>query len=223
MVEMERVPKTKSQRLADCETHLFFLWDALRQYPHQPDRYKQIATELRVLVADKKPKQRLLLAMMDECAFMYDVQPPGPPFDKQPILMVGWHDDPVQRKLTEEFKQALGDPEALSTVQAKQAKLRHPVPFAEYVGKGFAVYIKPRNYSFSDLVRAIAQQEGSSHESTAVDKPLAQMRQITIGGDPGHIAPLIKFSQDVLKVGAAFMAFVAKNHAYKPKYFGRAI
>ena len=223
MVEMERVPKTKSRRLADCETHLFFLWDALRQYPHQPDRYKQIATELRVLVADHQPKQRLLLAMMKEYAFKYDVPPPGPPFHKQPIPMVGLRDDPVERKLTEELKQALGDPEALSKVLVKQAQLRRPVPFAEYVEKGLAAYIKPRDYSFSDLVRTIAQQEGSGHESTTVDKPIAQMRQITIGGDPSHIAALIKFSEDVLKVGWAFIAFVVKNHAYKPKYFGPVI
>ena len=44
-----RIPKTLEQRMQDCETHLFFLRDALRLYPCQPDRFKQIAAELRVL------------------------------------------------------------------------------------------------------------------------------------------------------------------------------
>ena len=66
---------------------------------------------------------------------------------------------------------------------------------------------------------AVAQQVGSGHEDTAVDEPLLQLRQFVIGGDEGHVAPLLNFADLVLKVGASFVAFVAEKHGYKPKYF----
>ena len=94
MTRKARIQKPLEQRLDECETHLYFLWDARRLYPDQRDRYKQIASELRVLVGDHKPKRRLLLSLMNELGFSYDVQPPGPPLDKHPIPMVGWRDDP---------------------------------------------------------------------------------------------------------------------------------
>lgn len=62
--------------------------------------------------------------MMEQYGYTYDVQPPGPPVDKNPILMVGWREDPA-------------------TVPENQAALRRPIPFSEYVDKGLAVYIDP--------------------------------------------------------------------------------
>lgn len=94
MTRKHRAPKSPEARLVECETHLYFLWDARRLYQEQRDRYKQIAAELRVLVGDHRPSRRLLISMMDEFGFRYEVQPPPPPFDKQPIAMIGWREDP---------------------------------------------------------------------------------------------------------------------------------
>lgn len=85
--------------------------------------------------------------------------------------------------------------------------------------KALAVYVAPYDYSYKDLVLAVAQQLGSGHEDTAVDEPLLQLRQYVIGGDEGHIAPLINFADLVLEVGISFIAFVADEHGYKPEYF----
>lgn len=138
MVRKTRIEKPPEQRLSECETHLYFLWDARRLYRAQKDRYKQIAAELRVLVGDHKPKRRLLLSLMNEFGFSFDVQPPGPPLDKQPIPMVGWRDDPEHQALTEEVQQALGDEAKLAEVLKKQAAFRRVVHFPEYVEKGFS-------------------------------------------------------------------------------------
>ena len=160
--------------------------------------------------------------MMEAYGFTYDVQPPGPPFDKQTIPMVGWREDPIQKQLTNEYQDALGDPEALAAVLEKEAALRRPVPFSEYVDKALAVYIKPYDYSYGALVRAISQQEGSGHEDSAIDEPLAQMHQVAIGGHPSHIAALIGFADLVLRVGMAFLDYATASHDYTPRYFTRA-
>ena len=223
MSRKKRIPKTSEQRLRECETHLYFLWDARKLYDQESDRYKQIAAELRVLVGDHKPKRRLLLAMMEEYGFSYDVQPPGPPFDKQPIPLVGWRNDPIHQALTQEVQAVLGDKEKMADVLEKQAVLRRPIPFPEYVEKGLAVYIRPYDYSYRDLVLAIAQQVGSSHEDHALDEQLIQMQNIILGNEESHIAVLIQFTDLVIEVGSMFIGHVVQNYGYKPTYFkGRA-
>ena len=87
----QRIPKSREARLVECETHLYFLWDARRQFHQEYDRYKQLAAELRILVGDHKPARRLLFSMMTQFGFSYEVPPPPPPCDKQAITpMVGW-------------------------------------------------------------------------------------------------------------------------------------
>ncbi len=156
---------------------------------------------------------------MEELGFSYDVQPPGPPLDKQPIPMIGWRRDAEHQALTAELQEAMGDEAKLGKVLEKQAALRRAVPFPAFVEKALAVYIAPYDYSYRELVLAVAQQVGSGHEDTAVDEPLLQLRQFVIGGDEGHVAPLLNFADLVLKVGASFVAFVAEKQGYKPKYF----
>lgn len=205
--------------MGECEAHLFFLWDAHRLYPQQKDRYKQIATELRILVGDRRSRRRLLIALMDEFGFSYEVQPPGPPFDKQPIPMIGWKDNPEYLELANEIQKANADEQKLDVLLEEQAALRRSVPFPEYVDSALAVYIAPHEYSYRELVLAVSQQIGSGHEDTAVDKPLVQLSHFVIGGDEGHIAPLISFAELVIEVGSRFIAFVAENHGYEAKYF----
>lgn len=219
MSPRKRIHKAPEQRLVEAETHLYFLWDARRLYRDQPDRYKQVAAELRVLVAEHKPDHRLLISMMDHYGFTYEVQPPGPPLDKQSIPMVGWRDDPTQHALATELEDALGKGEKLEAVLQKQAALRRPVHFSEYVEKGLAVYIAPYDYSYQDLVRAVAQQEGSGHEDRLVDESLAQMHSVRLGNEETHIAVLINFADLVIKVGSFFITHVVHNHGYQPRYF----
>ena len=66
--------------------------------------------------------------------------------------------------------------------------MRRSVPFEEYVERGLAVHIAPYDYSFRELVLAVAQQIGSGHEDSAVDVPLVQMANMSIGNQ-GSLSP----------------------------------
>ncbi len=214
-----RVQKSQQQRLRDFETHLYFLWEARQLFAKQEDRFKVIASELRVLVGDHRPNRRLLLSLMKECDFDWVIDPPGPPFEMRPIPMVGWRRDPRIKELTAEIEAAAGDSVKLDRLLLKQAALRRSMPFAEYVEDALAVMIDGQDYSFSKLVRVIAQQLGGSHEDREVDGPLAAMQQSVIGHQKGHIAPLIEFCDLVLQVGTQFLTHVTKHHDYKPRRF----
>lgn len=226
MIRKQRIPKTNEQRLSECEAHLYFLWDARRLYPEQRDRFKQIATEVRVLVCETGQNKPLLLNLMDEYGFSYEVQPPGthaggPPMKPQPLPMVGWRDDPVHQQLTDEIQEAInsGDEMMLQRIDERMAKLAAPATFRDWVNKGLAVYIKPYDYSHRDLVLAIAQQFGSSHEDDSVEEPIVQLQQIIIGGETGDIAPMIAFSEMVIQVGSLFIKHMVEHHEYNPRYF----
>jgi len=157
--------------------------------------------------------------MMEEFGFNYTVQPPPPPFDKQPIPMIGWRDDPNHMALIRQAEEALGDEKKIEVLLSAQAALRCPVPFEDYVERGLAVYMAPHDYSFRELVLAIAQQMGSAHEATAVDVPLAQMGSFILGGQQSHIAALVNFADLVLTVGELFIQHVVEHHSYVPKHF----
>ncbi|MCH8185169.1 MAG: hypothetical protein IH862_03575 [Chloroflexi bacterium] len=221
MARKKQLTKTPEQRLRECETHLYFLWDERRLYQTEPDRYKNIASHLRILVAEHKPARSLLMAMMQHYGFAYEVQPPGPPLHpfERAIPMVGWRDDPIQIALAKKTEAALGDPQKLATVLEREAALRRPVPFPEYVEKGLAMYIAPHDYSFRDLVLAVAQQIGTSHEAPSVDEPIVQAQTVIIGGHESHIAALIVFADTVIHVGKKFLEHVIENHGYRLRHF----
>lgn len=127
---------------------------------------------------------------MDEVGFRFDVPPPSlPPYG--PIPLVGWKDDAEMKAISEEIAEAIDDESRLQAALAKQKSLARPIAFHSYVEKAFAVYIAPHDYSYRDLVLAVAQQVGSSHEDEAVDEPLVRLRHFVIGDSEGHIAPLI--------------------------------
>ena len=226
MTKMPRIAKTPEQRLRACETHLYFLWDTRRLYPQQRDRYKQIAAELRILVCKTRANKPLLLNLMDEFGFSYKIQPPGrdnggPPLKPQPLPMVGWREDPIHKKLSEEVEEAIksGDDTMMRVIEAKLEALARPVPFREWVNKGLAVFISPHDYSYRELVLAIAQQFGSSHEDDAIDEPIAQLQQFIIGGETSEISTLIGFADQVINVGSQFLGHLVQHHGYKPQYF----
>ncbi len=85
--------------------------------------------------------------------------------------MVGWRDDPVHVQLSEQLSEAIasGDKTQMEAVERRLAELARPVPFRQWVNQGLAVYIAPYDYSHRELVLAIAQQFGSSHEDESVE------------------------------------------------------
>jgi hypothetical protein len=222
MDRKKRVPKTSGERLRECETHIYFLWDARRLYPKERDRFKQIAAELRVLVCRTRLNKPLLLDLMDEYAFAYDVQPPGkdpgePPLKLQPLATVGWREDPAHQRISEALSS--GDPDRVASAEIELAALAKPLPFREWVDRGLTVYIAPHDYSNRDLVLAIAQQYGSSHEDDSVEEPILRLREFIIGGHTGDVAPLIAFADSVIRVGQLFLEHLVGQHGYQPQHF----
>jgi len=200
----------------------------MRLYPEQRDRFKQIAAELRVLVCRTRMNKPLLLDLMDAYRFSYEVQPPGmdtsgPPLKPQPLPMVGWRDDQQHLRLTADLAHALktGDGGRLAEIERELARRARPVPFREWVERGLAVYIEPFDYSHKELVLAIAQQFGSSHEDDSVEEPILRLRQIIIGGEMGDVAPLVAFARSVLEVGQKFLDHLVSSDQYAPAYFKR--
>jgi hypothetical protein len=217
-----KVPKSPDERMRDCETHLAFLKEARDKYRTDPERYKQVAAELRVLVCTSRTNTPLLLDLMDEYGFEYEVQPSaspaGPPL-KGPIPLVGWRDDPVQQALAKELEQAGDDKQKLNAVLARQQSLRVALPLRRFVDEGLAAFIAPYEYSYNLLTRAIAEQSGGAHEDAAIDEGLAAMRNFRIGGDDSHIRVLISFADTILRAGLKFLAFMEARHGYQIRRF----
>src|SRR5262249_16172865 len=156
---------------------------------------------------------------MDEFGFVYEVQPPGvsasgPPLKPQPLPLVGWREDPIHVEISERLSRAIesGDTAQMEEIDRRLAELAKLIPFREWVNKGLAVFIAPYDYSHRELVLAIAQQFGSSHEDDSVEEPILRLQQIYIGGQRGDLAPMIVFANSVLSVGVGFIRHVEDHH-----------
>ncbi|MBT5051424.1 MAG: hypothetical protein HOM58_23215 [Rhodospirillaceae bacterium] len=221
-----RIAKSPEVRIAECETHLYFLWDARRLYLQQPERYKQIAAELRILVCETKSNGPLLLDLMDQYDFQHEVQPPGsdpsgPPLKPGPINLVGWRDDPDHKEISERLQKATKseNKDEMAEIDRRLAELAIPISFREWVNKGLALYIEPYDYSNRDLVLAISQQFGSSHEDETVEEPIVQMQQLQLLGQSSELLILVNFADYVISVGTAFISHMMEKHGFEPRYF----
>lgn len=211
---MKRIPKTKEQLLEACETHLIMLNQALTLYPTQRYQYKHVASELRVLVCDFGRNKPLLLDLMDEHGFAYDVKPQG----ENPVPLINWQEDTL-------FEKSIYEPVGQLLIEGKIeeaekiiSKHRKPIPLRQFVKNGLAVFIKPHNVSYQVLIKSIAEQEGTSHEDRDVDEIVYQLKNIRIGGEESHIASLISFANLINEVGLDFFNFIFEKIQYKPKH-----
>lgn len=209
-----RIPKTKEQLLEACETHLIMLNQALSLYPSQRYQYKHIAAELRVLVCDFSRNKPLLLDLMDEYGFSYEIKPEG----KNLVPLANWQEDTLfEKNIYEPVGQLLSEGK-IGEAEEILSKNRKPIPLRLFVKNGLAVFIKPHNISYQVLIKSIAEQEGSSHEDRDLDEIVYQLKSIRIGGEESHIASLISFAELINKVGLDFFNFLFDKIQYKPKH-----
>jgi hypothetical protein len=171
------------------------LHEALQAYEYEPDRYKQVAAELRVLVCSVKRRNRpLLLDLLDEHEVESWVYPtPGLPF---PIPLVG-------------------QPYAAEQEGMREAS---PLTLREFVERGLAVFISGREFTYRDLVLAVAQQIGTGHEDPLVDEHLAELEQYIIGGFSGYGAPVGHLGQLALSAGLNLTEHLVQQHDYRPHW-----
>jgi hypothetical protein len=192
--------------VADLESQLKFLREALALLPAEPDRYKQLAAGLRVLVCGFRQNRPLLLDLMDELELGYLVSPiPDLPF---PLQMV---DELDQEPDVDLGAMSIDEVWAYHRSRGKSYSLR------EYVARGLAVYFDGRAYSYADLIRTLAEQSGLGHEDWDIDQNLPEMESFEIGGYQSQVAPLIGMAAHVIDASVLVIR-KAISLGYVPHY-----
>ena len=158
-----RTPKSGDRLVADLESQLKFLSEAVRALATEPDRYKIVAAGLRVLVCDFGSNKPLLLDLMDELELGYTISP--------------LQDLPFPLPMVDEFDQ---EPDAdFSSMAPEEIWAYHrsrgkSYSLREFVARGLAVYVLGHAYSYSDLIRTLAEQSGLGHEDRAIDEKIGR-------------------------------------------------
>lgn len=212
-----KINKTPIELLRSLETHLFFLYTALENYRTERDRYKQVASELRVLVGDHNPKRRLLIHLMKKYDYEYLVHPSNEPLDYLPIQLKSKYKSKKQMEIDKKYENACSEVEFDEMIEELR-KLRFSYPLDEYLEKALAVFIAPDEYSYRELIVAVAQQIGSSHEDLAVDEGIYKLSQIEIGGQIAYTAPIIGIARTCFAAGMEFITHTVNEHGYKCIY-----
>jgi hypothetical protein len=83
------------------------------------------------------------------------------------------------------------------------------------------VYFEGRAYSYSDLIRTLAEQSGLGHEDWSLDSNIPAMESFQIGGFQGHVAPLISIAKHVIQA-SVMVVRKAASLGYVPHYLQRS-
>lgn len=208
-----RSSRSPDDRLSSCEFHLLALWEARQRASAQPERYKQIAAELRVLICRHGRNKPLLLDLMKEFGVEGRVVP-----KERRVLMTGWRDDP-------EYLQAysgLSNPPALATDLVRELHSAMPpgppVMFDDYLDRGCAIGNEHGEYSYKELILAVSQQIGSGHEDATVERLLATLGGTSWTSRPEFLGPLLDVAQHCLGLGASLFQHLASIERYAPRY-----
>ncbi|MDO8490039.1 MAG: hypothetical protein Q7S47_01315 [bacterium] len=206
--------RTNEQLLEACEEQLILLDQALFRYPTQRFEYKNIASGLRVLVCDFGKNKPLLLDLMDQNGFKYEIKPQG----KNPISLVNWQKDTLFEKSIYEPVGELLKKGKFEKAEKIISKHRKPIPLRQYVKHGLAVFIAPDDVSYHDLIKMIAEKEGLSHEDKDINTIASRLKNIKLGGEESHVASLISFAALISDVGLEFFSYLFDKKIYTPKH-----
>ena len=114
--------------------------------------------------------------------------------------------DLVQRRRRDRDRALPGD-----AFRERLVDRRRPRP-----GRGRAVPLHA-----GDLILAVAQQCGSSHEDKDIEEPIAQMRSLVIGGVESHVAVLIDYTRLVIDAGIKFLLYSVEKGLYRAHYLAK--
>lgn len=212
---MKRIPRSELDLITSCEFHLLLLWEAFIKMSIQPERYKQIAAELRVLVCRHGRNKPLLLNLMKSYSIEARANPQGSRFLKK-----GWQEDP-------KYKQELIKLPLLSYDYAELIKLLHsrmppekPLDYEQYISEVVGVANEYGEYTYKELILAVAQQIGSGHEDETVEELLHYVAHFDQSNcvEPIIIVPMMRTAEEVLSLGALFIFIASKHYNYHPKY-----
>ncbi|REJ78644.1 MAG: hypothetical protein DWQ47_04115 [Acidobacteria bacterium] len=202
-----RIRKSGQRLVADLESQIKFLREAIQALAEESDRYKQIAATLRVLVCSFGKNRPLLLDLMDELDAVYFISPiPDLPF---PIPLV---DDSDKDDLLDLGEMSSDDIWQYYRSIAKSYSLR------EFVRRAEAIHFMGHSYSYQDLIRTLAEQSGLGHEDWKIDQNVPGMESFVIGGVQSHMAPLLNLCEHVLSAATNVVNF-ASDQGYRPHYF----
>ncbi len=192
--------------MTDLESQVKFLREAVHALAREPDRYKLLAGILRILVCEFGTNKPLLLDLMDELDLCYNIAPlPDLPF---PLPMVDELDQATEIDLS---TMTIDEIWAHHRKQGKSYSLR------EFVKRGLAVAVLGQRYSYSNLIRTLAEQSGLGHEDWTIDKNIVELETLIIGGYAGYAAPLRVLADHVI-VASISVINRASALGYKPHY-----
>ena len=205
-----QVEKPLIDRFHDCECHLRFLYDDFEKMTKAPTYYKKVAAELRVLVADTKPKQRVLIRLMKELNFDFKVTPKVKRFGKPAFPFENKWGLHLVKPLSE-IKQL----HLLSNTSLSEDGNPMKLSFDDYLEHGLCVSFHGDNFSVRKYILEIAQSDGSSHESDKIHKGIQESKSTYFNGVNALPASLGPIAQLVLSVGLKFLIHSVDNYGHK--------
>lgn len=187
MAVRERTPKSLKQKLSDLEAHLFLLRTNLHQLHHSPTHLKVISAELRTLVCRSSGTEGLLWRLTKELGIDDGValHLPGKLIQDHPLVQG------LEFMIVPLYRTGKGDPRLVPGTYSLRSVIKE--------GEALIALGKPITHEY--LIKAIAQQMGTSHEDEGLEPVLTQLSSIFLNGVEPFVSVLAFDAEMTLEVG----------------------
>jgi hypothetical protein len=198
-----RISKTLKQKLLDLDAHLFLLRTHLHKLKDNRSHIKVIAAELRTLICYSGKTEGLLWRLTDELKIddRIKLHLPGKVNYENPLMQgLDFLILPLKRA-------DKGAPQ----IKAKRHSLRGIIKQSE------AIVAIGKSITHEYIIKAVAQQIGTSHEDDGVEPALDSLAKISIDGVEPYINVLAFDAEMTLEVGERVLrAAEAKSLISRP-------
>lgn len=199
--QKNRVRKTLEQKVLDLDAHLYLLRTNLIGLRESMSHLKAISAELRTLICRSSGKEGLLYRLIHELSVddTINLHVPGNLIQDHPLVQgLQFAIVPIRR--------GGQGPEQISPFDHSfRAVIRH--------SQALVAIGKPLTHEY--LIKAVAQQMGSSHEDEGIEPALAQLNGIFINGVDPFIEVLGMDADLTLEVGERVLEAAEKRGILK--------
>jgi hypothetical protein len=201
MRKRPRIPKTLEEKLHDLDAHLFLLKGHLHKLRESPSHLKVISAELRTLVCFSSGTEGLLFRLIEELGV-------------DDIIFLH-----VAGKLKKDHPLARGLQFILIPMQRGgkgDPRLRpHYYSLKDIIKNTEALVADGKPLTHEYLIKAVAQQMGTSHEDEGLEPVLLYLKSIFINGVEPFIPVLALDAELTLEIGERVIETAEKQSIFR--------
>jgi hypothetical protein len=210
------IPRPIGSLFQNCEYQLRCLARDIDCMAEDPEKYKDVATRLRLLVCESRSNRPIIFRAMNEIGVDYRVShawftvPPGY------FIFV----DERESKVFDLWLKTLdksSSAEDRESLEAEYRSLAVPIPLKDYIDNVLAFSAAGNKYSIGNMISILANKMGTAHVDESLPIGIHAIMSVECGGVPAITRTLVAVGHMVIDAGREILGVAASRGLYESR------